>query len=338
MIQVAPAIAPVLGGVFAQTLGWRWIFWFLAIAGGCFLVLLAITFPETARKIVGNGSVKPQGWNMSILNYIQARKAAPEAVEQQEKVIEKRKLRIPNPLVALRVIGQKDVGLLLFYNSLVYCAFYDVLASAPSLLAQIYGYNALKIGLCFLPFGFGCLLAPALSGRLMDWNFRRISREIGYEVQKGRANDLRNFPLERCRIGVALPLTFIGDAAILCYGWVMHLETSLPAPLVLMFVGGFTLTGAFMAMSVMLVDLYPEAPATAQAANNLVRCLMGAGATAVIIYMIDAMGRGWCFTFIAAVVAGFSPILWVLERWGPGWREERRTRIEKAREVDREKK
>ncbi|TKA44796.1 hypothetical protein B0A55_13079, partial [Friedmanniomyces simplex] len=29
--MVAPAIAPVLGGIFAQFLGWRWIFWFLVI-------------------------------------------------------------------------------------------------------------------------------------------------------------------------------------------------------------------------------------------------------------------------------------------------------------------
>ena len=57
---------------------------------------------------------------------------------------------------------------------------------------------------------------------------------------------------------------------------------------------------------------------------------MGAGATGVIIYMIEAMGRGWCFTFIAGVVAVFSPILWVLERWGPGWREARRARVEEV--------
>jgi len=59
---------------------------------------------------------------------------------------------------------------------------------------------------------------------------------------------------------------------------------------------------------------------------------MGAGGTAVIIYMLDAMGRGWCFTFIALVVVCFSPILWVLLRWGPGWREERRVRTQAKKE------
>ncbi|KAK5138427.1 hypothetical protein LTR08_000013 [Meristemomyces frigidus] len=345
--MVAPAIAPVLGGIFAQFLGWRWIFWFLTIAACAFLIPFALTFPETGRNVVGNGSIAPQGWNMSLLNYLQARKTSKHSAAQsplertlsrtsqrsaQKQLAQKRKLRIPNPLNCVSVILEKDVALLLFYNSLVYCAFYDVMASAPQLLSEIYGYDALQIGLCFLPFGVGCFLAPTLSGKLMDWNFRRTAHKIGYEIVKGKMNDLRSFPLEKVRIGVAVPQIIIGDAALLCYGWTMQAETSLAAPLVLMFIMGLTLTGAFNAMSVMLVDLYPLSPATATAANNLVRCLMGAGATAVIIYMIDAMGRGWCFTFVAAVVALFSPILWVLEKWGPGWREARRVRVELAKE------
>ena len=81
-------------------------------------------------------------------------------------------------------------------------------------------------------------------------------------------------------------------------------------------------------MSTMLVDLFPERPATATAANNLVRCLMGAAGTAVILQMVEGMGRGWCFTFIAGVVLVASPMIWALLRWGPGWREERRVRKE----------
>jgi MFS family permease len=342
--MVAPALAPVLGGIFTQFLGWRWIFWFLVIAAGVFVVPFALTFPETGRNVVGNGSVPPQGWNMSLLNYLHVRKGRKESSElertetresrisAQRALASRRKLRFPNPLKAMTIVAEKDVALLLFYNSMVYCAFYDVMASAPQLLEDIYGYDALQIGLCFLPFGFGCFLAPQGAGMLMDWNFRRTSRKIGYEIVKGRGNDLRNFPLERARIEVAIPMVFIGDAALLCYGWVMQVETNLAAPLVLMFIIGLTMTGAFNVMSVMLVDLYPLSPATATAANNLVRCLLGAGATGVVIYMIDAMGRGWCFTFIAAVVAVLSPILWVLERWGPGWREARRVRAEAAKE------
>lgn len=56
---------------------------------------------------------------------------------------------------------------------------------------------------------------------------------------------------------------------------------------------------------------------------------MGAGATALIIPMIDALGRGWCFTLIGMVIILLSPMYLALMRWGPKWREERRLREEK---------
>ena len=162
------------------------------------------------------------------------------------------------------------------------------------------------------------------SGKLMDFNYRRLAHKCEFPIDQKRGNDLKGFPLEQARLQVAVPQLAIGTVAILCYGWILEAEPSLAAPLVMHFLMGLLLTGAFNCMSVMLVDYYPLSPATATAANNLVRCFMGAGGTGIINIMIEAMGRGWCFTFIAGVVAAMSPSLWVLLRFGPKWREERR--------------
>ncbi|KAF2113391.1 major facilitator superfamily domain-containing protein [Lophiotrema nucula] len=344
--MVAPAVAPVIGGLLAEFLGWRSIFWFLVIMAGVYIIPFVIAFPETGRNVVGNGSVPPQGWNMSLLNYLELRRSRRSQNEltqatsressraAQVDLAKKRKLRFPNPLGTLRVISQKDTGLLLLYNSLVYTAFYDVIASAPYLFAEIYGFNDLQIGLAFIPFGVGALAAPLMAGKLMDWNYRRVARELNFKIDRKRGDDLRNFPLERVRVWVAVPFLAIGTAALLCYGWIVESETSLAAPLVMHFLMGLFLTGAFNCMSVMMVDYYPSSPATATAANNLVRCLVGAGGTGIINIMIESMGRGWCFTFIALVVAATSPILWVLLKWGPQWREERRVKMETKEETE----
>ena len=66
--MTAPAIAPVLGGILSQFPGWRSLFWFSTIMAVIYLIPFTITFPETGRNVVGNGSVPPQGWNMSLLN------------------------------------------------------------------------------------------------------------------------------------------------------------------------------------------------------------------------------------------------------------------------------
>ena len=276
---------------------------------------------------------------MSLLNYLQLRKAArdPQFVRtisreghclEQARLARSRKLRVPNPLKTLKLVCEKDTALLLLYNSLVYTAFYDVTASLPYLFGLIYGFNDLQIGLCFIPFGVGCLIAPLVFGRVLDWNFRRLARKQGFPFDRRHATDLKDFPLEKARIQVTWPLVIVGDAAVLCYGWILYANAGLAAPLIMLFFIGLCLTGAFNCNSVMLIDLYPTSPSTATAANNLVRCFMGAGGTAIIIIMIERMGRGWCFTLVAAIVMVFSPILWILERWGPQWRHARMVRIE----------
>ena len=155
--MAAPAIAPILGGVLSQFLGWRSLFWFLTILASIYLTLFGISFPETGRNVVGDGSVPPQGWNMSLLNYLDSRKIhRNKSLSQvnlylakkaaQAELASKRKLRLPNPLKAISIIFEKDVGALLLYFGITYTAMYTVMASIPSLFAQIYGFNELQIG------------------------------------------------------------------------------------------------------------------------------------------------------------------------------------------------
>lgn len=45
-----PLFAPIIGGVLAQTLGWRSTQWFLAIYGAVTLIIIIFAMPETLRK------------------------------------------------------------------------------------------------------------------------------------------------------------------------------------------------------------------------------------------------------------------------------------------------
>ena len=87
------------------------------------------------------------------------------------------------------------------------------------------------------------------------------------------------------------------------------------------------MTTTYNSLNILLVDLYPDSPSTASAANNLTRCLMGAGGSAVIEPMISSIGLGWAFTLVGMIVVAVSPMLYVVRRWGPVWREERRVRV-----------
>lgn len=325
---LGPAIGPVIGGLLAQYLGWRSIFWFLVIIAAAWLVQFLIFYPETGRKIVGNGSIPPPKWNMSLISYLKARKLSEEDRIAAESTLPltPRKLSFPNPLPTLAIVLQKDTCLLLISNSIFFAGFYDVAVAITSLYSEIYGLSDLQIGLCYLPFGAGASLAAFVNGKFLDYNYRRIASQLGLPIQRNRHTDLKNFPIEKARLQIAFPLILGAICLIIAFGWVLDFEVHLAAPTVITFFMGFCLTGAFNTVSTLLVDLYPHKAATATAGNNITRCLLGAGATAVIEPMLSAMGRGWCYTFIALVMLCTTPLLIILMSYGPKWREERRLR------------
>ncbi|PNP52005.1 hypothetical protein THARTR1_07214 [Trichoderma harzianum] len=317
-INIGPAIGPVIGGLLSQYLGWPSIFWFCAIFVAVWLVPWVATVPEMCRNVVGNGTIPPQSWNITLVEFLKRRKSG-----EQREPGPKRKMRFPNPWGTLLITFDKQMCQILLIAAIIYCNFILVAATLSPLFTEIYNYNELEVGLCFLPYGLGCCLTVVLQGYVVDWNYRRIAKKLGVDPSHGRRNEIGDFPIESARIQPIYPSLLAGAAAVIGYGWALQAETSVAVPLVLIFLIGMLVPSTFSILNTLIVDLYPGSPATAAAANNLVRCLFGAGATAVVDYMIDAMGRGWCFTFLALLMVACLPWLRFIEKRGPRWRAEK---------------
>lgn len=237
----------------------------------------------------------------------------------------KEKKGIINPLFTLKICADKEASIVLLANGIAFAGHYAVAAALPSQFEDIYGFNDLKIGLSFIPIGVGSGISTMLAGRAVDWNFARHCRLLGIttEMAKKKNRELGNFPIISVRCEIALPILALACISSIIYGWVLDYKTSVAAPLVMLFFVGFCANGFFTILRILMVDIYLQAPATATAANNLVRCWLGAAASVAIIPMINAMSSGWAYTFLAFLYLCLVPLLGVFMRWGPTWRAQR---------------
>lgn len=337
--MLGPSLSPILGGAFAQSLGWRSIFWFLVIFGATLFILTLAFFPETCRTVVGNGSIPPPKWNKSLVNVIQERRLKKEGTlsdpKERERLSGNRRIGFPDPFSTIRLLADREQFLLLFYAGILYAGFYAISATITTQFKAIYGLNDLMLGLCFAPISVGGILATVTNGKYdpIDRNYARYARQLNMPLTKNRHQDLTNFPIERARLEILIPLVFVGSLFTIGYGWLLEAETNLAAPLVFLAFIGFFVSASFKVVTILNIDLAEGKAAIASASFNLVRCLLGAGSTAVIDLIFRAMGRGWAFTFIGLLQIALLPMLFVLVKWGPMWRKEK-AKIQKEKEEE----
>jgi membrane protein YdbS with pleckstrin-like domain len=74
-------------------------------------------------------------------------------------------------------------------------------------------------------------------------------------------------------------------------------------------------------MNTLIVDLYYDRPATVMAANNLIRCFLGAGAAAVVNPLIRAIGVQWTYCIVSGAVLCIIPLLSLVYFLGWDWRK-----------------
>ncbi|KAK2785092.1 hypothetical protein FQN53_007985 [Emmonsiellopsis sp. PD_33] len=314
----APAFGPLIGTLLLAFRGWESIFWFLAGISATCLVLVIFTLPETARKVVGDGSVEPPrlyrlpfAWSC-----LQGQRGPGRGGVDVAEV----RFKWPNPLACLYRLWDRDNFIAIYALSILYLALNSLQASLSALFMEIYGYNVLQAGLIYLPFGIGSSIFAFLTGKILNATFASTARAHNLQPSHSTSINLHTFPIAQARLKLipySLSITII---SIIGYGWALHSRTHPAIPLSLQFIMGAGAQSCFTMLNTLIVDLNSDAPSTAQASCNIVRCAFAGVGTAVLHIMIEAVGVGWYFTILGLVCATPAPLLVVQWRCSVEWR------------------
>lgn len=153
-VALAPAIAPIIGGALADSLGWRSIFWFLTILTACFLLPYIAFMPETNRKIVGDGSIRPTKWyHMSLMDMLKKRQEGSDTVASSRvrpAGSQAKWYSLNGPWRTLSLFREPDINIISICNSFNIGALYIFITSNPAIFAPLYGFDVFQVGLCYL--------------------------------------------------------------------------------------------------------------------------------------------------------------------------------------------
>ncbi|WPH00569.1 Hypothetical protein R9X50_00339900 [Acrodontium crateriforme] len=332
---LGPTLSPIIGGLISQYLDWHWIFWFLLILSCAFCIPFALFLPETCRKIVGDGSVPPPWTSDNLTDRVRfknrEKKGIPVDEKKKAELRKNYRITIPNPIATLVVLSDFESALIMFATGLGVACFYAISTGASVAFRSVYGFNELQISLIFVPIGAGSIVSAFTTGKMVDWNYRRHAKRLNFPVKRNRQTDLSNFPVEMARLQIGVPLLLMGATAVVGYGWMMDHHVSLAGPVIILFILGYTLIAGFQCLNVLMVDIYPGQPATATAANNVTRCLLGAAASAAIGPLANAVGNGWAYTILAGFfyLASIGPLMSM--KYGMQWRKAKKEKLELKR-------
>ncbi|KAI9320479.1 major facilitator superfamily domain-containing protein [Dichotomocladium elegans] len=319
--NLGPVVGPAMGGFVSKFIGWRWIFWILAILSGVHWLLIGFGLPETLRALVGNGSgyanPTPFQWWCSA----KAKNNNPSTRISSSS----RSLRLSSFLAPFLCIKEKDVLTLLVHYSAQYAACYTVSTSIPFVLSHRYGLDEMLIGFCYIPMGIGCVAGSVFQGKMLNRNydaFRARFSVISFDPSQVE------IPIEQARLRTVWVHALVFNLLLVVYGWCLYIKAPLGSVLAIHFVLGFTSQAIFNCIQTLLVDLFPSQSAGVTASNNIFRCIFGAGATTAIIPLLQLFDVGWAFTLVSILLLISRLLLYIELKFGSQWRSERTQRLQ----------
>ncbi|KAH7136907.1 major facilitator superfamily domain-containing protein [Dactylonectria estremocensis] len=331
-LLVPVAVGPIIGGAIAGWLGWRAIFWFLAIYCGIFLLLLILLFPETLRSIVAHGGQTPTSFitRYPLSIYQKSTKTQWNPKNTASQLAPTKHVDITGPF---RILVSKHAAPIIIFLAIYYAVWQMSITAMSTLFEDRYGLKVTQIGLTFIANGVGSMVGTLVTGKILDVDYRRVKAKYdarpAQNIETGdcqalTTRDQDEFPIEVARLRLVPVFSLLQCLSILLFGWSIQYphRIHIAVPIMSTFVTGWTAVSAQSVIMTYLVDIFPDRTAAASASLNLARCLFAAGGTSTVMPMINGVGVGLAFAMCIIVQLGGLLLVTVQWKCAPTWRRE----------------
>lgn len=331
-LLVPVAVGPVIGGALAESLGWRAIFWFLAIYSAVFLLILICLLPETLRSIVANGGRTPSSViaRYPLLFYQKTTTTKWRSDAERAPLPPRKHIDITGPF---RVLVSKYAAPIIVFLAIYYAVWQMSITAMATLFKTQYGLSETDVGLTYIANGVGSMIGTLVTGKILDVDYRRVKEKFDAQshpnndthdeaLERRVTNPETHFPLEKARLRLVPIFATAQCLSILLFGWTVNYNVHIAVPIVSTFITGWTAVSTQSIIMTYLVDVFSDKSAAASASLNLARCLFAAGGTSFIMPMIHGIDVGLAFTVCTIVQAVALLGVAVQWRYAGKWRLE----------------
>ncbi|KAL1643697.1 hypothetical protein SLS58_004712 [Diplodia intermedia] len=305
---LGPIVGPIAGGYLTEAEGWRWVFWVITITSGICTVVAYFTLKETYHPVLLER--KAARLRQETGNPAYRSKYATDLTTGE---IFRHALARPLKLLFFSPI----VTLMCLYIAIAYGILYILFTTFTFVFEDSYGFSTSAAGLTYIGSGVGSLLGLLAVGSVTD---RLLQRKL---AAGGRIR-----PEDRLPLFLTVPAALALPAGLFLYGWTAEKKVHWVAPMIGTGITGAGMICALICVQTYLVDAFTLHAASVNAANAVLRSLLGALLPLCGLDMYDALGLGWGNTLLGFLALLLAPALWLFYFYGERIRTSKRFRQE----------
>lgn len=286
---IGPALGPLIGGILVTYTTWRSIFYLQSGLAAVAAISTFFLLPETAHTLKSD-------------------LLAPLPMKLKVRTL----ATMINPWRVLRLFRYPNLLAAACASSSLVWNMYSLLTPIRYILNPRFNLTTpTQSALFYLAPGCGYLVGTFFGGRWADHTVRSwMAKRDGERIAEDRLRSCIPF------LGLVIP------ACMLIYGWSIEKRVGgIALPVIAMFIQGVAQLFCFPSLNTYCLDVMPSQGAEVIAGNYVVRYVLAAMGTALVLPAVQGVGIGWFSTISALFLAVGALGLCACVRWGKQWRD-----------------